>query len=76
MTDKERLIELLDDKQYHGNSTKSRVNYIQNSELADYLIEHGITVLPRKDAKRSNAIIYYLTREEAEKALKESADNV
>lgn len=100
MTDRERLIELLDDKQYHGNSTKSRVNYIQNSELADYLIEHGVIVLPCKvgdtvyqiDAERVfkskiKAFVYdtenfafderaigksvFLTREEAEKALKE-----
>ena len=31
----------------------------------------NLTALPRKDAKRSNEIVYYLTREEAEKALKE-----
>ena len=64
MTDRERLIELLDDKQYHGNSTKSRVNYIQNSELADYLLEHGVIVLPLEKTA-------FLTRKEAEKALKE-----
>lgn len=48
MTDRERLIELLNDKQYHGNSTKLGVNYIQNSELADYLIEYGVIVPPCK----------------------------
>ena len=45
---RERLIELIDSKQYQGNATETGVNYIQNTELADYFIENGVIVLPCK----------------------------
>lgn len=111
MTDRERLIELLDKKQYQGNAVETSVNYIQNSELADYLIENGVIVLPCRVGdvvwdrngephkvisiewyskkvmhlhcehhtfsvgKRSIGKTVFLTREEAEKALKEREEN-
>lgn len=104
MTDRERLIELLDQKQTLGCATETGINYIQNSELADYLIAHGVTVSPCKvgdtvyqfDAERiyesrirnviyeTNGIAFdeqaigktvFLTREEAERALKENKRN-
>lgn len=43
-----KLIELLDEKQYHGNSTEIGINYIQNSTLADFLLDNGVIVLPCK----------------------------
>lgn len=46
MTDREKLVELLDKKQYQGNAVETSVNYIQNSELADYLLENGVIVPP------------------------------
>ena len=42
---RERLIELLDKVQYHGNATETETSYIQNSTLADYLIKNGV-ILP------------------------------
>ena len=73
MTDSENLTALL---MAGAGDCLGKGGALKCSKLADYLLKHGITVLPRKDAKRSNAIVYYLTREEAEKVLKESADNV
>ena len=48
MTDRERLIDLLDQKQTLGCATETGINYIQNHKLADYLIAHGVIVLPCK----------------------------
>lgn len=48
MNERDRLIELLDKKQYYGSATGLGVNYIQNSELADYLLENGLIVPPCK----------------------------
>ncbi|MGN0548050.1 MAG: hypothetical protein ACI4IM_00460 [Acutalibacteraceae bacterium] len=48
MTDRERMIELLNNKQYQGNATETGENYVQNSEIADYLLEHGVIVPPCK----------------------------
>lgn len=44
MTDREKLIELLDEVQYQGNSTEFGVNYVFNSTIADHLIANGVTV--------------------------------
>ena len=70
MTDREKLIDLMIEAKRTNPETGSFTDY-----LADYLLEHGVIVLPCKDAKRSNAIVYYLTREEAEKVLKECEQN-
>lgn len=64
MTGRERMIDLMIEAKRTDPETGSFTDY-----LADYLLEHGVIVLPCKDAKRSNAIVYYLTREEAEKVL-------
>lgn len=56
MTDRERLIELLDKKQHFGTTViysqmDDRCNKhieIKNSELADYLLSNGVIVLPCK----------------------------
>ena len=48
MTERERLIELLDDMQHQDNSANPNKNYIQNSELADYLLKSGMIVPPVK----------------------------
>lgn len=48
MTDREKLIELLDKIQYHGNATETGINRIQNSNIADYLLTNGVIVLPCK----------------------------
>ena len=45
---RDRLIELLDKVQSNGNATKAGINYIQNSTLADYLIENGVILPPCK----------------------------
>ena len=108
MNERDRLIELIDKKQYQGNANDLGRNYIQNYELADYLLANGVIVPPCKvgdtiyqiDGVRiyqstiheitytSSKVIFvtenivfderainnsiFLTREEAEKALKES----
>ena len=59
MTDRERLVELIIEAKRTDPETGSFTDY-----LADYLIEHGVTVLPLEKT-------VFLTREEAEKALKE-----
>lgn len=66
MTDREELTVLL---MAGAGDCLGKDGTLNCSKFADYLLKHGITVLPRKDAKRSNAIVYYLTREEAEKVL-------
>lgn len=43
---REKLIELIDKLQYQGNSAQTGVNYIQNSEIADYLLKNGVVILP------------------------------
>lgn len=48
MTDRERLIDLLDQKQYLGFATATGTNYIQNAKVADYLIANGVVVIPSK----------------------------
>lgn len=58
MTSREKLIELLDKKQYQGNAVETSMNYIQNSELADYLLENGVIVLPCKVGDT----VYFLAR--------------
>lgn len=45
---RDRLINLLNEKQYQGNATDTGLNYIQNSEIADYLIANGVIVPPCK----------------------------
>ena len=106
MTDRERLIELMVESKITAPETGSFTDY-----LADYLIEHGVIVLPCKvgdtiyqiDGVRiyastiyeitytENKVIFvtgnvvfderainnsiFLTREEAEKALKEREKN-
>lgn len=45
---REKLIELLDNVQYQGNATEVGINYIQNGDIADYLLEKGVVVLPIK----------------------------
>ena len=59
MTDRERLVELMIEAKRTDPETGSFTDY-----LADYLIEHGVIVLPLEKTA-------FLTREEAEKALKE-----
>ena len=46
MTDRDRLIELLDQEQHQGLSTETGVNYIPNSALADHLLANGVIVPP------------------------------
>ena len=42
---REKLVELLDEVQHQGNATpKMQANYVFNSEVADHLIRHGVTV--------------------------------
>lgn len=48
MTDKNKLISLLDKKQYYGSATELGVNYIQNSEIADYLLNNIGSLPPCK----------------------------
>ena len=43
---RDRLIELLDQKQHQGNATATGINYIQNTELADHLLANGVIVPP------------------------------
>ena len=98
MTDRERLIDLMIDAKRTEPETGSFTDY-----LADYLIEHGIIVLPCKvgdtlycESASKGQITYlkapdlewifenreifgkeiFLTREEAERALKEHEGNV
>ena len=44
MTDREKLVELLDEVQYQGNSTEVGVNYVFNGTIADHLIANGVTL--------------------------------
>jgi hypothetical protein len=45
LTMREKLIELLREVQYQGNAVHGyHDKYIQNGELADHLIAHGVTV--------------------------------
>ena len=46
MTDRERLIDLLDQKQYFGFATVNGTNYIQNAKIADHLISNGVVAIP------------------------------
>ena len=48
MTDKEKLENLLDKKQHYGSATELGINYIQNSELADYLLDNIGSLPPCK----------------------------
>ena len=42
---REKLVELLREVQYQGNAVHGyKDKYIQNGELADHLISHGVTV--------------------------------
>jgi hypothetical protein len=59
---RDRLIELLDKKQYHGNSTEVGVNYIQNTNLADYLLSEGVIVPKVKIGDKLYAINAAQTR--------------
>lgn len=69
---RDRLIELLDSKQHQGNSTETGVNYIFNSELADFLLANGVIVPPFKvgthvyvlRSKTSNGKNLYLREEQ------------
>ena len=97
MTDRERLIDLMIDAKRTEPETGSFTEY-----LADYLLEHGVIVLPCKvgdtlycESAIKGHITYlkapdlewifenreifgkeiFLTREEAERALKERKDN-
>ena len=44
---REKLIELLDKVQHHGNSTESSVNYVYNSAIADHLIANDVVPVVR-----------------------------
>ena len=97
MTDRERLIDLMIEAKRTDPETGSFTDY-----LADYLLEHGVIVLPCKagdtlycESAIKGHITYlkapdlewifenreifgksiFLTREEAERALKERKDN-
>ena len=97
MTDRERLIDLMIEAKKTDPETGSFTDY-----LADYLLEHGVIVLPCKagdtlycESAIKGHITYlkapdlewifenreilgkeiFLTREEAERALKECKDN-
>jgi hypothetical protein len=59
---RDRLVELLDKKQYHGNSTEAGVNYIQNTNLADYLLSEGVIVPKVKIGDKLYAINAAQTR--------------
>lgn len=48
MTDREKLVELLDEVQYQGNSTEVGVNYVFNGTIADHLIANGVLIPPCK----------------------------
>lgn len=48
MSERDRLIELIDKKQYQGNANDLGRNYIQNYELADYLLANGVIIPPCK----------------------------
>ena len=52
---REKLIELLDEVQYQGNSTETGVNYVFNGAIADYLIANGVTV---QDGKPLEAFLH------------------
>ena len=41
---REKLVELLDEIQYKGDSTAFGVNYVLNSAIADNLLDSGVTV--------------------------------
>ena len=111
MTDRERLIDLIREAKKHTKNANSDLE--RNMIFAEYLLEHGVTVLPCKVGDRvyrpsdclgvvqfviisfniyesemfftddSENIIYlsdigktvFLTREEAERALKERENN-
>lgn len=44
MTDRDRLIELINHKQCYGSPVENRVKSVSNETLADYLIENGVIV--------------------------------
>ena len=52
MTDRDRLIELINHKQCYGSPVENGVKSVSNETLADYLLANGVTVLPCKVRKR------------------------
>ena len=100
MTDRERLIDLIREAKKHTKNANSDLE--RNMIFADYLLEHGVIVLPCKvgdtlycESAIKGHITYlkapdlewifenreifgksiFLTREEAERALKERENN-
>ena len=100
MTDRERLIDLIKEAKKHTKNANSDLE--RNMIFADYLLEHGVIVLPCKvgdtlycESASKGQITYlrapdlewivenkeifgkeiFLTREEAERALKECKNN-
>ena len=102
MTDRERLIDLIREAKKHTKNANSDLE--RNMIFADYLLEHGVIVLPCKVGDTVYSIEMrivdkrvkykvceipfsltlwesgwkdiFLTREEAERALKERENNV
>lgn len=76
MTDREELTALL---MAGAGDCFGKVGALNCTKLADYLLEHGVIVLPyvRGDGHNfeNSFDIFFLTREEAEKALKEREQN-
>lgn len=48
MTDKNRLISLLDKKQYYGSPIESNIKSVSNSEVADYILNNIGSLPPCK----------------------------
>ena len=44
MSDREKLIELLDEMQHYGTAVEFGKNYVYNEPIADHLIANGVTV--------------------------------
>ena len=57
MTDRDRLIELINHKQCYGSPVENGVKSVSNETLADYLLANGVTVLPCK----MGDTVFYIT---------------
>lgn len=58
---RETLISLLDDVQYQGNSVRTSTNYIQNDEIADYLLTNNVVVTSYRPGDTVHVISSYYT---------------
>lgn len=58
MTDRDRLIELINHKQCYGSPVENGVKSVSNETLADYLLANGVTVLPCK----AGDTVYFINR--------------